>query len=115
MVLRKHTIYQNILIKERMSMMQKKTYQSKIFRKIEHILEHNITVIIISIMVFVVMIGNDIRLICLPKEADIYVDLIYLITFIVFMLEFILSCIVKENYVFSLFFWLDFVAVAALF
>lgn len=62
----------------------------------------------------VVLFLDEIKILFLPKSADIYVEAIMVYCLITFLLEFVLSCIVNEYYAFSFFFYLDFISICFL-
>ena len=90
---------------------QKKQKKKSKFKKcchaLEKMMEHLFVITIISINTVLVLIIDDIRLIALPQEADIYIDSIIFFCFMTFITEFIISVFAKEGYNFSFFFWMD--------
>ena len=58
----------------------------------------------------VVLVLDDVRKAALPPGSDIITDVVLLLLFTLFVLEFVLSCVSRKYYTFSLFFWLDLIA-----
>ena len=48
------------------------------------------------------------------KDADIFFDVLTIISLVVFAVEIIMSWIVKDDYKFSFFFWLDVISTLSL-
>lgn len=113
--MRKHTLYSNILISEDLDIAKsKKKDRNHFLMKIERILNHTISTVVIGIMTLIVLVGDDIRLIALPPSADIYVDTVIFLCFTVFTLELLFSCVAKSGYPFSFFFWLDCISLGSM-
>lgn len=53
------------------------------------------------------LIGDDIRLLLMPKRMDVYFDVLTVICIVVFTVEIVATCIAKDDYLGSFFFWLD--------
>ena len=71
------------------------------------ILENNYYLIFMCLITFFVLFSNDINSGFLPIGTDFYFKIASLCAFVLFSLEIILSSLVRENYLFSFFFWLD--------
>lgn len=82
----------------------------KIKQKISKILDNNIFVgSFMSMTIFILFIG-DIQNGWLSPSVDETIDIIQTIMLILFTFEIILTCIAKDNYVNTFFFWLDIVS-----
>ena len=60
------------------------------------------------------LIGDDIRLLNFSKESDSAFMVLNILTFILFMIELILSSISVPDYFGSFFFWLDLISTISL-
>lgn len=92
-------------------MKAEKKYSYLIKKKIEKVLDHHMTTIFISIITIIVLFGDDLRQAVLIKPDDNYVDSLFLICWLIFITELILSCYAKHGYLFSFFFWMDVVSI----
>jgi len=70
--------------------------------------------IVMFVITLYALLGDDIRLSATSKPADLAFNIFAIMAFILFSAEMILSCIGKDDYLFSFFFWLDFVATLSL-
>lgn len=78
------------------------------------IVEHNVIVGFTTLLTIYALIGDDLRLICTDKPADVAFNYIVLVCLVVFSLECVLSCIGKDDYYLSFFFWLDVISTGSL-
>ena len=74
---------------------------------LEKFLESAIFQILITTLIIYALFGTDIKFLCFNKDKDLSFDILTLISLIVFTLEIIISIVVKKDYLFSFFFWLD--------
>ncbi len=81
---------------------------------IEAFIESNAVIIFMTIVTIFVLFINDIQYAASPTTYDNAIDIGQCISFGLFIVEIILSCICKENYLFSFFFWLDVIATLSL-
>jgi len=115
LVARKDRVYPNLKIKQSVNEMKdSKKRRSKCRRSLQRLLDHSATTIFITLITILVLFGDDLRIIFLPKSYDTLVDSILLGCFIAFLLELILSWIGKEEYPWSFFFWLDVVSLISM-
>lgn len=76
--------------------------------------EGNVMTLIMTFLTLLALFMDDLRLWVFPKGADTAFVVLTVIVFAMFLIEFaILSCL-KKDYLFSFFFWLDFVAALSL-
>jgi hypothetical protein len=71
------------------------------------IVENNYVVAFTTILTIYALIGDDLRLICTNRPADQYFNICVFICIFVFTLECVLSCVGKDDYYLSFFFWLE--------
>lgn len=83
-------------------------------RKIQVILNHWITIILMNLVTIYSLFFDDIRIIALEKEDDGYVYGVACFVFFLFLTEIILQSIVEEGYFASFFFWLDLLSTISL-
>jgi len=67
-----------------------------------------------TLLTIYALIGDDLRLICTQRDADPIFDVVVILCLVVFTIECILSCIGKDDYSLSFFFWLDVVSTGSL-
>eukprot|EP00388_Colpodella_angusta_P030947 GDKK01020941.1.p1 GENE.GDKK01020941.1~~GDKK01020941.1.p1 ORF type:complete len:297 (+),score=49.29 GDKK01020941.1:25-891(+) len=60
------------------------------------------------------LIGDDIKLLSLPRGVDTAFSIINFVCMILFLLELTINSVVQEGYKYSFFFWLDIIATASL-
>jgi len=60
------------------------------------------------------LIGDDIRLAATPLPADTFFNIATIVALLLFSFELVASCIGKDDYFLSFFFWLDLIATASL-
>mmetsp|Transcript_92633 Transcript_92633/g.145378 ORF Transcript_92633/g.145378 Transcript_92633/m.145378 type:complete len:980 (-) Transcript_92633:6-2945(-) len=78
------------------------------------IVENNYVVAFTTILTIYALIGDDLRLICTNRPADQYFNIFVFICIFVFTLECVLSCVGKDDYYLSFFFWLDVISTVSL-
>ena len=67
-----------------------------------------------TIITIYALFGDDIRMLFFTREADyVFFDLTYL-AFASFMVELLLSCVAKEDYLWGFYFWLDLLSTLSL-
>mmetsp|Transcript_93782 Transcript_93782/g.146440 ORF Transcript_93782/g.146440 Transcript_93782/m.146440 type:complete len:1057 (-) Transcript_93782:94-3264(-) len=72
-------------------------------------------VVFFSVMLTIyALMGDDFRVLCTEKPADIVFNIVTIICIVFFFTEIILSCLGKTDYFFGFFFWLDSVATVTL-
>jgi hypothetical protein len=67
-----------------------------------------------TIITIYALFGDDLRMLAFSKSADNGFYSISVVCLFCFMLELAVSCLVKRNYVFSFYFWLDLIATVSL-
>lgn len=82
--------------------------------KLEKIIDSNYVVIFMAIMTLFILFSNDVQYAWLPDTVDFPFDIIQTIMLGLFTIEIIITCIAKEGYIWSFFFWLDIVATISL-
>mmetsp|Transcript_28098 Transcript_28098/g.24827 ORF Transcript_28098/g.24827 Transcript_28098/m.24827 type:complete len:179 (+) Transcript_28098:159-695(+) len=80
----------------------------------DSIVEHWITVTIMSIMTVYALFGDDIRSLVPDKDSDVTFYIITTVALALFALELILSSLAKPGYFLNFFFWLDFISTVSL-
>ena len=60
------------------------------------------------------LFGDDIRILIVGPNGDVYFYVLSLISLIAFTIEVTVSCVVKEGYNLGFFFWLDVISTASL-
>lgn len=74
----------------------------------------NIVTIVMAITTIFALIGDDFRVWFTDKETDMYFFIFVMISFGLFSLELLLKSCVVDDFKFSFFFWLDFIATISL-
>ena len=111
----KDKVYSNIMIKERVEdVTDRKKRKSRYKKKISNLLDHNFSMIGITLITFTTLFGDDVRVVFFPKSLDYYIDGILMVCFIAFTVELVCSCLAKENYPWSFFFWLDIISLISM-
>jgi hypothetical protein len=87
---------------------------SKQFQKIEYVLKHTVTNVIIFFFTLYALLGDDVRRAFFSIEADDYFDGFTTTCLIIFSLEIVLSFISMPNYRMTFFFWLDVISTVSL-
>lgn len=79
-----------------------------------YIIENKYSNVLFIIITFTCLFLDDIRLGFTDKNSDTAFDWIFLFWFFAFLVELIISCICKKEYLFSFFFWLDLAALLSI-
>lgn len=77
-------------------------------------LEHNITTIIMTVITLYALFGDDIRILVTGKKGDEVFWIFNILAMVAFMVEIIISSLVKKDYWLGFFFWLDVISTASL-
>lgn len=88
--------------------------EEKIKKFISDALDHVIYTIFICIVTLYALLGDDIRVCIFGKGADIYFYIITIFCFVIFIIEFLLTCYSKSDFMFSFFFFLDIISTLSL-
>ena len=86
----------------------------EIQKALEKFLDSTAVVVIMALVTIFVLIGDDIKSLFLPWNYDYGFDCTKTFCFAVFIMEIILSCAAKKEYILSFFFWLDLVSTFSL-
>ena len=78
--------------------------------QVRKIIEGNTVTIVMTITTIYALFGDDCRLYFTTKEADPYFSVALIISFILFGLELLIQSCVVDDFKYSFFFWLDFIA-----
>ena len=88
----------------------KERKQSKCQRRCEKFLDSWYVAIVMTIVTFYALFGDDLRFILLPKAVDNYWYAMTCISMILFFLEILIGSYAKLDYPCSFYFWLDLVS-----
>ena len=86
----------------------------KIRKKIGKFIESSIVTIFMLLITLFVLFASDVRYAFLKKSVDLTFEILSTVFFGFFCLEIILASISLDNYIFSFFFWLDFISTVSL-
>jgi len=75
---------------------------------------HNNTTMFVSFITLLVLYADDIRIVFLEKNQDIYVDIVLVICVVIFLLEGVFSTVALNDYLWSFFFWLDLISLLSM-
>ena len=75
---------------------------------------HNNTTMFVSFITLLVLYADDIRIVFLEKNQDIYVDIVLVICVVIFLLEGVFSTVALTDYLWSFFFWLDLISLLSM-
>lgn len=81
---------------------------------VRKILEGNTVTVVMAITTIFALFGDDFRLYFTTKEADPYFYIALIISFLLFGLELLIQSCVVDDFKYSFFFWLDFIATLSL-
>lgn len=82
----------------------------KLRNKLDKIVDSNIFVIFFMILTFLIMFITDVQNGYLTSETDNVIDALQITILVLFLFEIILTCLAKEGYTNTFFFWLDVVS-----
>jgi hypothetical protein len=82
----------------------------KMRSKLEKIVNSNFFVIFFMILTFFIMFIADIQNCLLPSDSDNIINALQTTILVLLTIEIILTCLAKEGYINSFFFWLDLVS-----
>jgi hypothetical protein len=91
------------------SIVHKNNYEAFKFY-MECFLDHKINIFTMSFITIYILFENDVNEL-LPTSVDLAFQIMNIISFSAISLEFILCCIVRNNYIFHFFFWIDLLSV----
>ena len=77
-------------------------------------IEGNAITIIMAFTTIFALFGDDLRLWFTTKEADPYFYIALIVSFFFFALELLVQSCVVDDFKYSFFFWLDFIATASI-
>lgn len=79
-----------------------------------HIVENKFFVALTTILTVYALVGDDFRLLCTNKPADLWFNVITIVCLAVFTFEIVLSCLGKDDYILGFFMALDVVSTVTL-
>ena len=101
----------NKLQKKKTLSVNSKTRGKKTFKeKIKQILDNRWVLVLVNVFTIYALFGTDLNTIFLDSSSDIMFNIFSVITMIVFLVEFSLSCYAKKKYVLSFIFWMDLIS-----
>ena len=69
-----------------------------------------------TIITIYALLGDDIRVLCFQKSADMAFNIATIVSIFAFVIEIVITVIAKkEEYLFSFYFWLDVISTVSLF
>ena len=77
-------------------------------------LQHFYSTLFFSVLTIWVLFGDDIKNLTTTIDSDSAFSVVTIVIMSLFLIEFILSCIFIDDYIFSFFFWLDFISVISM-
>lgn len=78
------------------------------------IVDNNFVLLFMTALTIFALFSNDIQTAFCPASVDFPFDVIQCILFCLFTFEIILTCLCKDDYIFSFFFWLDVISTLSL-
>lgn len=103
-------------IKRKLEANTKESYIKKIkcrdyFKKL---IDHTVFQIIMTLVTIYALLGDDLRVIYVPKSFDDYFTDATLLAMILFFIELILTAYAQDGYLWTFFFWLDLISTVTL-
>lgn len=95
------------LVKVKSKEEKEKSVPITLKKKLSELLDRNTTALVMTIATIYALIFSDINVIFLTPDADIFFNILSVFVFCLFLIEFVLSIFVKDEYTNSFFFWLD--------
>eukprot|EP00386_Alphamonas_edax_P009943 GDKI01032478.1.p1 GENE.GDKI01032478.1~~GDKI01032478.1.p1 ORF type:complete len:848 (-),score=288.72 GDKI01032478.1:159-2702(-) len=92
----------------------KENEEDSVAQEVEAFFDGKFMTILMTILTFFALFGDDVRLAAFYKAADPYFFSLFIVAFALFLTEIIAFSIIKEDYKWSFFFFLDFVATFSL-
>jgi len=80
----------------------------------EKLLENYYWIGMMSFVTFYALFADDIRILLLPKEADMTMDVLTLLAITLYLIELVLGVNCVDKYFGSFFFWVDFVSLLSM-
>ena len=100
-------------VEDRRTRHKDKIYK-EVISQLENFLDSTGTIVVMGIATLFVLFIVDITSLALPLSYDFGMDVAKTICFGLFIVEIILSCIAKTDYIFNFFFWLDVISTLSL-
>ena len=95
--------------------LKNKTQKPKWKKIIENVLNSSPMLIVMSAITIFALFGTDFQLAFLPKKVDLTFNIFQILIMIIYLAEFVLNCVCKDDYIFSFYFWLDLISTISLF
>lgn len=80
----------------------------------EKLLENYYWIGMMSLVTFYALFADDVRILLLPKTADIYLDVFTIIAILLYLAELIIGVICMDGYFPSFYFWVDLVSLLSM-
>ncbi len=91
---------------------QKTSKCFKIRKLFEKVLDNNIYILFMMFLTIIILFISDIQNGWLEPKMDTPIDIVQIVIFSIYFLEIIVTCLCKDGYNFSFFFWLDILSTA---
>lgn len=78
------------------------------------LIDNNYVLIFMTILTIFALFANDVQTAWCPVTVDFPFDVVQSILFCLFTIEIIITCLCKEDYIWSFFFWLDVISTISL-
>ena len=88
--------------------------ESNISGRVRDIVEGKVVTIVMSLLTVYALIGDDIRLWFTTKPADLYFNIGFALSMVLFTIELLINSMVVDDFKYSFFFWLDIIATLSL-
>jgi len=82
--------------------------------RVREIVDGNMVTFVMTIVTLFALFGDDMRIWVFTKEADLYFFMGLSLSFVLFSVELLVNSCVGEDFKYSFFFWLDFIATCSL-
>jgi hypothetical protein len=88
--------------------------ETKMRQKVREFIDGKLVTVIMTCVTLWALFGDDIRMLATDKPVDDYFFVSFMISLCLFVIELFLTSLVVDDYKYSFFFWLDFIAAISL-
>ena len=83
-------------------------------KKIEKLIDNYYWIGAMSLVTFYALFADDVRILAMPKSADIVFDVLTIFAMTLYLIELVLATIAVEGYFLSFYFWVDLVSLVSM-
>lgn len=83
-------------------------------QKLEKFIDHSLIISLLTFITIYALFIDDVRVLAFAISNDVYVYASILLIMVIYLVDIVISCIAKNDYIFSFFFWADLLCLISL-